>query len=164
MLFCPIPEGPFLSPVPTVLVIHDLIPLRFFRDYPAQRLYVQWYVKPLVRRAKTIIAVSETTKADLMEYFRIDAEKIHVIPGGCDHELFHPGINAEKVRQKYHLQSYCLYVGNLHPHKNLARLIQAFHRVAGERSHQLVIVGKKDPRFYPALQDRVDRLGLHGKV
>ena len=159
-LFCPIPEGPFVSPVPTVLVMHDLIPLRFSKDYPSQRLYFQWYVKPLVRRARKVIAVSEATKADLVKFFRIDPARIHVIPCGCDHEVFYAGINPEKVKRKYRLRSYCLYVGNLHPHKNLGRLIQAFHRVAEDGRRQLVIVGKKDPRFYPALQSLADQLGL----
>lgn len=164
ILFSPIPEGPIACPVPTVLVVHDLIPLKFPHDYPLQWQYFQWFVTPLLRRAKKIIAVSEQTKVDIIEAFGISACQIHVIPGGCAHDVFHVGINSDSIKRKYQLESYCLYVGNFHPHKNLLRLIQAFHSLAKNREHQLVIVGKKDPRYFPALQSMVERLGLKSKV
>lgn len=164
ILFSPIPEGPIACPVPTVLVVHDLIPLKFPHDYPLQWQYFQWFVKPLLRRAKKIIAVSEQTKADLIKVFGVSSCQIHVIPGGCAHDVFHSGINSDLVKRKYQLESYCLYVGNFHPHKNLLRLIQAFHSLAKNGEYQLVIVGKKDHRYFPALQSMVERLGLKSKV
>ena len=87
-----------------------------------------------------------------------------MIPGGCNHEIFHANIRADSVKKKYHLHSYCLYVGNFHPHKNLLRLIQAFHSLAKDGQHQLVVAGKKDSRFFPGLQSQVEKLGLHDKV
>jgi glycosyltransferase involved in cell wall biosynthesis len=164
ILFSPIPEGPIACPVPTVLVVHDLIPLKFPHDYPLQWQYFRWFVRPLLRRAKKIIAVSEQTKADLIKDFGISSCQIHVIPGGCAHDVFHSGISPDSIKRKYQLESYCLYVGNFHPHKNLPRLIQAFHSLAKNGECQLVIVGKKDPRYSPALQSMVERLGLKSKV
>jgi len=52
----------------------------------------------------------------------------------------------------------------VHPHKNLLRLIQAFHGLGKNGQYQLVIAGKKDPRYFPALQSMVERLGLQTKV
>lgn len=164
ILFSPLPEGPIACPVPTVLVVHDLIPLKFPHDYPLQWHYFQWFVKPLLRRAKKIIAVSEQTKADIIKAFGISSCQIHVIPGGCAHDVFHSGINPDSIKRKYQLESYCLYVGNLHPHKNLGRLIQAFHGLPKSCRHKLVIAGKMDPRFFPALHCQVEELGLHEKV
>ena len=55
------------------------------------------------------------------------------------------GIDVRAVMGKYHLKSYLLYVGNMLPHKNLSRLLAAF--ASKPFSQQLVIVGKKDPRY-----------------
>jgi len=163
-LFSTIPEGVFGGSVPQYLVVHDVTPLKFPKVYSLQWCYFQLYVRPLLRKAKRVITVSEQTKADVTKFLGISPSQIRVIPGGCNHEIFHVDIRADLVKKKYHLQSYCLYVGNFHPHKNLLRLFQAFHDLAKNGQHQLVIAGKKDPRFFPELQSQVEKLGLHAKV
>ncbi len=164
VLLSTVPEGVIGGSVPQILIVHDVTPLKFPQEYVLQWWYFHWYVRPLLRKAKMIITVSEHTKADVAHYFGIAPSQIRVIPGGCNHENFHADLNSDSVKKKYHLHSYCLYVGNLHPHKNLLRLVQAFHRLAKNRQQQLVIAGKKDSRFFPELQSQVERLGLHDKV
>ena len=164
VLFSTIPEGVFGEAVPQYLVVHDVTPLKFRKEYSLQWWYFQLYVRSLLRRVKRIIAVSEQTKADIMTSFGIPPSQIRVIPGGCRHESFHANINPDSVKRKYHLNSYCLYVGNFHPHKNLFRLIQAFGALAKNACPQLVIVGNKDPRYFPGLQAMVERLGLNANV
>lgn len=162
--FSPIPEYVLGTRIPQTVVVHDLIPLKFPQEYPFQYQYFRWYVAPLLRRARRIITVSEQSRADLIADLEIDPCHITVVPGGCNHADFHPHINPTHVKMRYGLHRYLLYVGNLHPHKNLARLIQAFARFALRLPHQLVIVGRKDPRFYPSLETLVEKLGLHGRV
>jgi glycosyltransferase involved in cell wall biosynthesis len=150
--------------IPQTVVVHDLIPLKFPKDYPYQNVYFRWYVAPLLRKAKKIITVSEQTKADVIAELGVNPCRIHVVPGGCNHADFHPHIDSTAIKLRYGLHRYLLYVGNLHPHKNLARLIQAFARFSSRVSHQLVLVGKKDSRFYPSLEMLVEKLGLNGRV
>ncbi|MEJ2230572.1 MAG: glycosyltransferase family 1 protein, partial [Nitrospirales bacterium] len=82
----------------------------------------------------------------------------------CNHDDFHPHIDPTEIKLQYGLHRYLLYVGNLHPHKNLPRLIQAFAHLSSRVSHQLVVVGKKDKRFHPSLEALVEKLGLNGRV
>jgi glycosyltransferase involved in cell wall biosynthesis len=163
-VFSPIPECVLGIGMPQTVVVHDLIPLKFPKDYPFQNFYFRWYVAPLLRKAQKIIAVSEQSKADLISDLGVNPGQIHVAPGGCNHGDFHPHIDPTDVKLQYGLHKYLLYVGNLHPHKNLPRLIQAFARLSSRVSHQLVVVGKKDKRFHPFLEALVEKLGLNGRV
>ncbi len=164
LLLSTVPEGVIRGTIPQYLVVHDVTPLRFPKEYFLQRWYFQCYVGPLLRQAKGIIAVSEQTKTDVMSAFDIPPAGIHVVPGGCNHQVFHRDINPKAVKEKYGLDAYVLYVGNFHPHKNLSRLIQAFHRLGANRREQLVIAGKKDSRYFPPLAALVEQLGLQGHV
>lgn len=163
-VFSPIPECVLGIGLPQTVVVHDLIPLKFPKDYLFQNWYFRWYVAPLLRKADKIISVSEQSRADLIADLGINPCQIQVVPGGCNHADFHPDIDSRKIKFQYGLHHYLLYVGNLHPHKNLAGLIQAFARFATRVPHQLVIVGKKDKRFFPSLDMLVERLGLNGRV
>lgn len=162
--FSPIPECVLGIRIPQTVVVHDLIPLKFPKDYPFQNAYFRWYVVPLLRKAQKLITVSEQTKCDLIAELGVNPCRIQVVPGGCNHADFHPHIDSREIKLQYGLHQYLLYVGNLHPHKNLARLIQAFASFATRVSHQLVIVGKKDKRFFPSLKMLVEKLGLNGRV
>ena len=163
-VFSPVPECVLGIGMPQTVVVHDLIPLKFPKDYPFQNIYFRWYVAPLLRKAQKIITVSEQSKADLIADLGVSPGRIQVVPGGCNHSDFHPYIDPTGIKRQYGLHQYLLYVGNLHPHKNLARLIQAFARLSSRVSHQLVIVGKKDQRFYPSLEALVGKEGLNGRV
>ncbi len=163
-LFSLVPEVPLWNSGPQVVVVHDLIPILFPKEYPLQNLYFRWYISLALRRVSKIIAVSQRTKQDIVSYFSVNPSVIEVVSGGCDHQMFCPGINPDTVKQKYGLISYILYVGNLHPHKNLGRLIEAFHQLLPSCSQQLVIVGAKDPRFFPGLGALVEKLELQHRV
>ncbi len=135
-LLSTIPEGVFGGSIPQYIVVHDVIPLRFPKDYSLQWWYFQLYVRPLLRRAKRVITGSEQTKTDVMAFMGISPLQIRVVPDGCNHEIFHPKVNSGSVKKKYHLDLYCLSVGNFHPHKNLLRLIQAFHGLGKNGQYQ----------------------------
>ncbi len=164
VLFSPVPEGVFGSHIVQIPVVHDLTPLRFPKDYALQYFYYQCILRPLLRNSKQVIVVSNQTKSDLLRWLPIPSTKIHVVHGGCDHERFHSGINSQFVKKRYDLHSYCLYVGNMHPHKNLKVLLGAYSRLQDTIPHQLIIVGNKDSRYFPGLLGLVEKLNLSHKV
>jgi len=101
---------------------------------------------PFTRRATAIIAISQATKQDIITFYHIPAEKIHVIyEAPAPHFRPQPEIVIQQVRAKYSLpQRYLLTVGTLEPRKNLVRLLSAFEHVHRQGLvDALVIVGAK---------------------
>ena len=153
--------GPVLCPCPAVTVFHDLQHKRhpeYFRwfDLPFWRLML-WAA---AHRSRLLVAVSETTRDDLLRYYSIPAGKIRVVPHGVDNRFF--AIRDE--RSQIQPQEYLLTVSTLHPHKNLDRLIRVF---AGFRQthtgFRLVIAGLRG--FATAELERlIADLGLEGAV
>ena len=165
VLLSPTPlEAVLNSPVPQVLVVHDILPLRFPDSYPRQKYYYRTVVPRLLNRSARIVAVSNTTKEEVVTAYGIAPERVEVVYNGCDHNRFNQ-IEAGKSSLPDEVREpYLLYVGNLFPHKNLHRLLEAFALVAGELAHQLVIVGYRDPRFYPSLHAAACSLGIKTRV
>lgn len=134
------------SKVPQIPVIHDINFEHYPNDIPfSARIYLRKFFPKFAKKAQKIITVSEYSKQDLINTYGIDAEKIHAIWNGAS-EMFKPISLAEKevVKTKYTKQSdYFLFVGALHPRKNLVRLVQAFERFKHETNSEikLVIVG-----------------------
>jgi len=130
------------------------------------KYYFQYCLPTVLRRSTTIIAVSESTKKDIITFYGINDDKIKVI-----YEGFHHTFDSKRsddsfylVREKYHLPPYILYVGNLLPHKNLNRLIEAYSLVSKAIPHVLIIIGRKDQRFFPALEMRAAELKVKERV
>ncbi|HEX5415049.1 MAG TPA: glycosyltransferase family 1 protein [Chloroflexota bacterium] len=137
-----------LGPLARVITVHDLAFLRYpeLLTAASQRYYGQ--IGRAVREAERIIAVSETTRRDLLTL--VDAsivDKIAVIPEGVE-PRFRP-IDREEarrvVREKFGMAGeYFLFVGTREPRKNLPRLLEAFRRLrerTGDRGPVLALVG-----------------------
>lgn len=146
----------FLSPdnfcvlkteVPTVLVVHDLA----FTHFPEQisgimRQYYQKYTPKFLQKATRIVTVSEYTKEDILTQFQVSENKIAVACNGCD-ERFRalPAEVIRQVRQEYaEGKPYFIYVGAIHPRKNVLRLIWGFQKFKTAKSCdvKLLIVGR----------------------
>lgn len=151
---------PLVQTIPTVITIHDIIP-HLFPDYHKKLNY--WYLNvamPLYcRRANAIVTVSEASKNDLMTYFKLPAEKIHVIPEAASDDFFQPEQSeVERVARKYRLpDEYLVHVSTIEPRKNLHRLVDAL--LILRQSHKdlkLVLVGAKGwlvDDFFQRLED-----------
>jgi glycosyltransferase involved in cell wall biosynthesis len=156
-----------LRGVPTVLTVHDLI----FRQTPEHhkplnRWYLNWTMPLYCRRADHIIAVSETTRHDLISAYHLPPEKISVIHEAADLRFRpQPSEIEAHVRTVYGLpEHYLLYVGTLEPRKNLERLLAAWAPLyqAGE-CPPLVMVGKRgwlSEGFFAALEASPARKGV----
>ncbi len=114
---------------PTVLVTHDLAPFHFPEQItPLQRWYYHRYIPKFNRRAEEIVTVSHYTKQDIVRHFGIAEDKITVACNGC-RDIFRPLEDREKqaVRETFaDGKPYFLYVGAVHPRKNVHGLIRAF--------------------------------------
>jgi glycosyltransferase involved in cell wall biosynthesis len=147
----------------TVVTIHDCIHLMFPQYLPGTLAH--WYAKgsmwSAVRKSDRILTVSEASKRDILRFFDVAADKVEVIYNAIDERfLTAPTEEAmDRVRQRYQLDHpFLLYVGNIKPHKNLERLIEAFARARGSDLGELrlMIVGDELSK-YPALRQAVHR-------
>jgi glycosyltransferase involved in cell wall biosynthesis len=161
---------PPLTPCKSVVTIHDCIHLRFPQYLPNRLAYV--YARSSLwiatHRASRVLTVSETSKRDILRYFRVPESRIDVIYNAIDERLGEAPSETElaEVRERYQLNDpFVLYAGNIKPHKNLERLIEAFHalRRGGLEQVKLLIIGDEISK-YPALRRAVHRSKLHKHV
>jgi len=155
----------------TLLTVHDL---SFVRDpasaAPGLRAYLNTVVPRSVARADHVLADSQATKDDLVELYRLPAERISVLYSGVE-SVFQPVTDAGQlaaVRARYGLNPapFILSVGTLQPRKNYVRLIQAFAAISSQSpisELQLVIAGGKGWLF-DSIFAEVERLGLRERV
>ena len=161
---------PPLIPCKAVVTIHDCIHLRFPQYLPNSFAYA--YARSSLwvatHRASRVLTVSEASKRDILRYFRIPESKIDVIYNAIDERLGEPLSNEEigRVRERYQLNDpFVLYAGNIKPHKNLERLIEAFQmlRRSGLEHVKLLIIGDEISQ-YATLRRAVHRYKLHKHV
>jgi glycosyltransferase involved in cell wall biosynthesis len=161
---------PPLTQCKSVVTIHDVIHLLFPQYLPGRlaHAYARASLWAAARRADRILTVSETSKHDILRRFKVPAEKIVVIYNAID-ERFNVQPSREqvqRVRERYQLdEQFVLYVGNIKPHKNLERLIDAFDRVrrSGFDHLRLLIIGDEISK-YTALRRAVHVHKLHKAV
>jgi len=161
---------PPLVPCRAVVTIHDCIHL-MFPQYLPNRLayaYARANLWTAARRAARILTVSETSKADILRYCDVPADRIIVIYNAIDDHFATPPSDeaVQRVRERYQLDGpFALYVGNIKPHKNLERLIDAFDLVrrGGFERMELLIIGDQISK-YPRLRRTVDKHKLHKHV
>ena len=161
---------PPLTPCRSVVTIHDCIHLRFPQYLPNRLAYA--YARSSLwvaaHRSARILTVSEASKRDILRYFSVPESKISVIYNAID-ERFHeepPADDVMRVKERYQLHDpFVLYAGNIKPHKNLERLIEAFHVVRrGDLEHvKLLIIGDEISK-YASLRRTVHRYKLHKHV
>jgi glycosyltransferase involved in cell wall biosynthesis len=161
---------PALTPCPSVVTIHDCIHLRFPQYLPNRLGYAYaraslWFS---THRSERVLTVSEASKRDILHYFSVPPEKVDVIYNAID-ERFGEEPDAEeveRVRERYQLNDpFVLYAGNIKPHKNLERLIEAFHILRRHDTHpvKLLIIGDEISK-YATLRRAVHRYKLHKHV
>ena len=136
------------SKTPQIAVFHDINFEHFPQDFPRIALWhYKRYFPRYARKAAKIITVSEFSKKDIIENYGVEPEKINVVYNGAN-EGFKPLSEEEKiqVRNKYTAgYQYFMFVGSLHPRKNLARLFPAFDifKEKTDSDVKLLIVGEK---------------------
>src|SRR3989441_10185957 len=142
-----------------------------FPQYLPSRLALQYArtsIALAARRAARVMTVSESSKRDILRFVDVKPEKIDVIYNAYD-ERFTIEPREEdvvRVRERYQLHDpFVFYAGNVKPHKNLERLIDAFDLVRGRGlDHlKLVLIGDEISK-YAALRRAVHQHHLHKHV
>ena len=161
---------PPLTPCKTVVTIHDCIHLRFPEYLPGRAAwaYAHAMIRAAAWKADRILTVSEASKLDIVHYTGVTPDKVVVIHNGLDARFATPPAEdeVERVRQRYQLtHPFVLYVGNIKPHKNLERLIEAFAvaRAGGPEDLKLIVVGDETSN-YPSVRRAVHRHRLDKHV
>lgn len=168
LIFTPAPEG-YLGPqrIPQVVMVHDLRSITH-PERSLQSVYFRGWVPPLLRQCRHILTNSHFTACEIQRCTGVPDDRLTVIPLGYDATVFRPyqsagSSSAESTGQ--HSRPYLLHVGQAYPHKNLARLIQAFAGIARRHPHlRLVLAGKPHSKESPKLRVLVRNLGLLERV
>ena len=174
VLFSPIPEAPLHANCRFVVMVHDLIPLRFPKPYSPLTPYFRHYIPQVLAQAKHIVCNSVATAKDITAFYSISAAKITPIPLAYDPVRFRPllsntqksagGNSGSRFEQAQSQQPYFLYVGRHDPYKNLHRLIDALAAMSECRDYQLWLVGPPDRRYTPLLKAQAHERGLSKHV
>ncbi len=174
LLHSPYFASPLFPNVPTVVTVHDVIPLVL--PHYRRSLHARAYgglVSAAARKAEAIITVSETSKKDIVRVLDIPAERVHVIYNAVDHNLRQICDEAalEGVRDARGIAGdFVLYFGGFDERKNVERVIRAFHaaRPRFERPCQLVLAGSLnlvgEHPLYPDPRPLIAKLGLEEQV
>jgi alpha-1,3-rhamnosyl/mannosyltransferase len=150
--------APALASCPQVTVFHDLQ----HRRHPE---YFRWWDLPFWRAllfasahvSRSLIAVSEATRADVLRHYRLPSDKVTAIPLAADEEFFAIGMRRRP-------ESLVLAVSTLHPHKNLDGLLRAFAMFREFRPDWRMVVSGMHGFFTGPLHDLRRTLALEGSV
>lgn len=158
---------------PFIVTIHDLTHLHFdtgrastlvWPFYKIKRLGLKIVLWWAINKAKKVIAVSEGTKKEILDHYKINPNKVIVTYEGVDRDFkFKLKNSFNKISETKKIKPYILYVGNAYPHKNLERLIEVMKETREMRGIKLVLVGPDD-FFYRRLEDFVRKNNLDGRI
>lgn len=160
-----LPVGIEKTRTKSVVTMHDVIYLKYPRLYPFidRKLYKGKYLRSC-RVADMVIAISEQTKRDLIEYAGVEEQRIKVVYQGC-HPHFGQTVSIQekaRVARTYRLpETFMLHVGALEKRKNQALILEAMYRYRIDLP--LVLVGKPTP-YLNELKAFVEKKGLKGRV
>ncbi|MDD5355578.1 MAG: glycosyltransferase family 1 protein [Candidatus Omnitrophica bacterium] len=142
--------APVMQPCKTIITIHDLFQLIFPEHFGfIKHIYYRLVIGRAIKNAAHIIAVSESTKKDLISIFKVEPRKITVTYEAAE-DNFRPITDRDVIdkfrREKRLSDNFMLYVGNHKKHKNITTLLKAFKifKANDARNHYLVMSGGKD--------------------
>lgn len=131
---------------PSLLVIHDIAYFHYPQHMQAAHLnYYKKFVPLFLRRANRIITVSHYVKGDLVNSLQVDPNRIAVAYNAVHNPaLEHQFELPKEIKSKIQENAYFLYVGAIHPRKNIVHLIQAFQRFQNKsiKPFKLVLAGR----------------------
>lgn len=157
-----LPLGLNKTGIKSVVTIHDLI----FKHYPETFPFIDRKIYDLkfklaAKNADRVLAISQSTKKDIIRFYKIDESKVDVIYQCCDPLFYKAPENKllESVKEKYTLpEEFILCVSSLEARKNIETLIQAYSLLPESSKLPLLIVGKGS--LSASLQHQSQKLGL----
>lgn len=162
-----IPVGIDKTAIRSVVTIHDLIPERYPEQY--NPVDVKIYHKKFsyaCRHADKVIAISEQTKKDILEFYKIPEEKVVVCYQACD-PVFMKQVSEEekkRIKARYELPpEFFLYVGSIIERKNLLNICKALFLLRNELTIPLVVIGEGG-KYKKLVNDYILQNGLQQKI
>jgi glycosyltransferase involved in cell wall biosynthesis len=153
--------------VRSVVTIHDLIHERYPSFYPfIDRKIYSFKFKKACQQADIVVAISEQTKRDIIDFYNIQSSKIQVIYQSCDPIFYknRPLSINEEIIKKYHLPSqFMLYVGTVNERKNLLGLVKALKNLDNQQDINLVVIGDGSA-YFQKVKKYVTENGLEKRV
>jgi glycosyltransferase involved in cell wall biosynthesis len=150
LLVSPLPEAPLLRGVRSVVLAHDLLPLRYPQPSPLLAYHLA-YVPLVLHRATRVLCNSEATAQEVHGRLGVPLRRLITIRLGFDPRELRP-LGLERGAE-------VLVLSRHDPHKNLGRMLQAFALVRDPEA-TLHLVGPHDPRLTPRLQALARDLGI----
>ena len=152
-----------------IVTIHDLTHLIYPEFLPNKfaYFYAKFMIWLALKKATKVITVSNNTKKDILQRFKVDPNKIEVVYNGVGEEF----VKKEK-KEIYYLynkfsipkdKKIIMYVGNLKPHKNLERLLEAYSKIENKEDTCLLLVGKAFEK-YNVLEEKEQELNINMQV
>ncbi|MGC9314792.1 MAG: glycosyltransferase family 4 protein, partial [bacterium] len=156
---------PVRGKTPMAVTIHDLSAQFFPGQHSLKHRLSQKFLRPSMKKADRIIAVSEFTSREIARYCPKAEDKIRVVHNGVG-ENFVPTDEKTKseIKSRHGLpERFALFVGTLEPRKNVGRLVEAFGKATNIEDLKLVIAGGKG-WLYGEIFESVKKLGLEDRV
>jgi glycosyltransferase involved in cell wall biosynthesis len=167
---------PLITKAPFVITVHDLLDYmyRARTNNGARRMMHSYFTRQVMHHAARIFAVSNFTKRDVGRFFNVKPEKIEVVYNALDENFLRGHSTAAEqaiIRGRYQVDSpFLLYAGRISPHKNVARIIEAFSALKGELAKEgtypdlkLIVIGDEVSKN-PDIRRAVIRSGVQHDV
>lgn len=158
LIFSPLPEAPLYSGCRFIVTVHDVIPLRFPKQFSAHHVnYFRYYVGQVVAQAEHVICDSVSTARDVVDFYQVPVSKVTSILLAYDKTHFKPCPHASG--------NYFLCLGRPDVHKNLSRVIAAFEKMSGcDTDTELWLVGPLDKRYTPKLMAQAQASSVNKRI
>jgi glycosyltransferase involved in cell wall biosynthesis len=157
-----------LLPCPSVVTVHDLTTYRYTEAYTRGKvLYKKFATRAAMRQATRIIAVSQSTRQDILELFGVSENQVRAVYSGLDRR-FRPVEDCSRLERRRTAlglpEQYILHVGSIDPRKNLVTMFKALAILRDDGLQvKLVVAGSKEYNYRPIF-DAVQALGLEDQV
>jgi len=154
ILFCPAYVAPLFWRGKLALILHDIIyeahPGWFNWQSPADKILLKWVSKKAAKKAKIIFTPSEFSRQEIIKFYGVLPEKVKMVSAAADPVLQLQGMQGsqaelEKIKVKYGLKDkYGFYVGSIFSRRHLPEIIEAFFKLAREKSDYQFLIGGKN--------------------
>lgn len=148
-----------------IITIHDVIPLIYPKGRMHQWIYYKFILKRYINKSTKIFTVSESTKKDIVKFYKCPQEKIKVLYEAIENkDKFIE--NSEQLLDHYNVekQKYFVIVGIHYPYKNIHSVITAFKKFEELKDYKLVIIGKDKGKYGKSLKTLVEKYNLKNSI
>ncbi len=162
IVFFPVQEGMMFPPVPQIIFLHDLAPIKFPYGVPfLRRLSYQFRIPIVLKHSVAVAVPTDAIRKELLSTFSfLDHSKVHVIGEGYEKTHFKPALYLDTILP----EPYFLFMGSLCQNKNLIRIIEAFASIKDYKI-SLLLAGKPlDPRYANKVHELVLHCGIKKTV